>query len=124
MRLTKVLVILGIVLGSGYFLVTRFLLPTQETWVHGTWWYADSAGKVIEGPDKDGMLFHPNGTVDLIHGSRAAYLHCVYTAVVTGEINMKCKVRGQNREMIFVIGPDKKSLASVEDYDGGAYIKE
>ena len=27
-------------------------------------------------------------------------------------------------EGIILEGPDKKSLASVEDYDGGAYIKE
>lgn len=124
MKIIKFMVILAIVGGAGYYGVKKYLLPADASWVHGTWWYANSSGQIITGSDKDGMLFRPDGTVDLVDGSRSRYLSCVYTDLVDREIRVKCEVRGKAKELVFLIKDNHSKLANVDDPDDGYYVKE
>jgi hypothetical protein len=124
MKLIKFVIFMAVIVGAGYYGVTNYLLPGSATWVHGTWWYANSSGEIITGKDKDGMVFKPNGTVDLVDGSRKPYLSCVYTDVVEGEIGVECKVRGEVKEFVFQVRDNRSKLASTEDPDHGFYVKE
>lgn len=124
MKALKNIIILAAILLGGYYIALKYLLPVDEQWLHGTWSYANSNGQIVTGKNKDGMHFHANGTVDLIDGKSKPYLHCVYTALVDKEVRMQCTVRGKQREMIFIIGQNKNSLANIDDPDKGAYIKK
>jgi hypothetical protein len=124
MRLMKSVAVLAVVCGVGYYGITKYFLPGDAYWVHGTWWYADSSGRIVTGKDKDGMVFGPDGSVDLVDGSRNRYLGCVYTDLVDREIRVKCEMKGKTRELIFLINDDNTQLANVDDPDSGFYVKE
>ena len=93
----------------------------DSRWLLGTWWYANSAGQIIEGKDKDGMLFRSDGTVDLIDESANPYLNCTFTDRFPGKIRIDCIVRNEPRALIFVIAADRTRLARVGDVDKGFY---
>ncbi|MDJ0711672.1 MAG: hypothetical protein QNJ14_14875 [Woeseiaceae bacterium] len=93
----------------------------SDDWIYGTWWYADSSGRIVEGKDKDGMRFASDGTVDLIYGSGKTYLTCRYAVVTDAQLNVDCIVRGEERRLKFVIDSDQQRLAAVEDKDNGFY---
>ena len=123
MKAIKIIIILAVIGGAGYYVVNNYLLPTQAKWLHGTWWYADKAGNVIQGKDKDGMVFYPDGTVELVYGNGKPYLNCVYTTVVENEVRVECEVRGKTTELAFAIENNGAKLANLEDKDGGGYIR-
>lgn len=104
-------------------LATSASLGAETSWIHGTWWYADAGGNVLEGDDKDGMVFRSDGTVDLVDQSGTPYLNCVYSNGVPWELSVKCLVRGEVRELLFRIGKDRDKLANTRDTDGGAYVR-
>ncbi len=95
----------------------------SNDWILGTWWYADSSGRIIEGEDKDGMRFARDGSVTLVYGSGKAYLTCQYSIPTNAELIVDCIVRGEKRRLAFVIDPDRKQLANVEDRDKGFYMR-
>ena len=93
----------------------------DNAWLLGTWWYADSSGRIVEGEDKDGLRFRSNGTVDLVYGSGKAYLSCTYTDGFAGKLRIDCIVRDQPRALIFLVDAERTRLANVEDIDKGFY---
>lgn len=123
MKAIKVLIFLAVIGVTGYFAFNKYFLPTQATWLHGNWWYSDAQGNIVEGQDKDGMVFHPNGAVDLVYGSGKAWANCVYTTLVDREVRVKCEIRGKPQELIFIIRNDRTRLASVDDKEGGGYVR-
>ena len=116
LNMLRTLVLLSIVAWSA--------TVAAEDWIHGTWWYADSSGRVIEGEDKDGMRFAQEGTVDLIYGSGNAYLTCKYALVTEAQLDLDCIVNGKKRRLRFVIDPSHRQLANVEDTDNGFYRRD
>jgi len=123
MKVIRTLVVLTVLGGAGYYVAKNYLLPTKETWLHGTWWLADAQGKIIEGKGKDGMVFHPNGTIDLVRGSGEPYFSCVYTTVVKGQVHVECVVRGEKKELVFQIENNRSRLARLNNDDGAGYIR-
>lgn len=123
MKVRKWLIIPAIFGSLGYYTINNYVFAADTSWLHGTWWYADAKGNIIEGKDKDGMLFQPNGTVDLIYGSGKPYLHCAYTAQVADEVQVKCEVRGKSKEMTFRVNKEHSKIANVDDKDGGGYVR-
>lgn len=96
----------------------------DQSWLIGdTWWYAHSDGQILEGEDKDGMVFKSNGNVDLVNEVGKAYLTCSYTDRVPGQIRITCIVRGELRRLGFIINADKTHLAGIEDTDHGFYTR-
>lgn len=96
----------------------------DRSWLYGdTWWYAHSDGQILEGKDKDGMVFKSNGNVYLVNELGKAYLTCSYSDRVAGQIRIRCIVRGEPRELGFIINADKTRLAGIEDTDHGFYTR-
>ena len=104
-------------------MLTWSLANASDDWLYGTWWYADSTGRVVEGEDKDGMRFAPDGIVNLIYGSGNAYLSCQYSVVTDAQLNVDCIVRGKKRRLKFVIDTSRNLLANIEDTDNGFYTR-
>lgn len=95
------------------------IAQTAGDWIIGTWWYADASGEIVEGDDKDGMVFSSDGSVKLVDGTGEPYLTCRY---VTGtDVRVNCEIRGQLRLMTFRIDGARSRLANVEDEDEGYY---
>lgn len=95
----------------------------SDDWIYGTWWYADSSGRIVEGKDKDGMRFTRDGIVSLIYGSGKVYLTCQFSVVTDAQLDVECIVRGQKRRLKFVIDPSHGQLANIEDTDNGFYTR-
>ena len=110
-------------LGLASLLLLTSATHADNSWLHGTGWYADSAGRIVEGEDKDGMHFEAGGTVYLIYGSGKPYLRCRYATVTAAQLNLDCTVRGEPRRLKFVIDPSRTQLANVEDTDNGFYTR-
>jgi len=119
--------------------VTRCILPTllltglalmatsalaENDWVYGTWWYAHASGDLMEGDDKDGMVFKPDGTVDLVDENAKPWLTCTYEFRTAIQINLDCLVRGKSRQLKFLINEDRSRIANVEDTDNGFYRRK
>ena len=113
--------------GFNLAVAVAFLLPltavhAENDWLHdGTWWYADSAGQIVEGDQKDGMVFRRDGTVDLVYGNGKVWLNCGYTFRTEIQINLNCIVRGEARKVMLVVSEDRTRIANVEDVDDGFY---
>lgn len=93
----------------------------DNDWVYGTWWYAHANGQILEGDDKDGMIFRRDGTVDLIDENAKTWLTCHYRFQTAIQINLDCTVRGESRQLRFLVNADRSRLAGVEDTDNGFY---
>jgi len=90
-------------------------------WILGAWWYAHSNGEIMEGDDKDGMVFKADGTVDLVDENAKPWLNCTYSFPTAIQINLDCLVRGKPRQLKFLINEDRTQIANVEDTDNGSY---
>ena len=112
-----------LVLVSAACLAAAGPLRADDSWIHGIWWYADADGLVFEGDDKDGMVFKPDGSVDLVDEFRRPYLNCVYSNGIPWELSVKCVVRGEVKELTFRVGDDRDKLSAMADPDGGGYVR-
>ena len=90
-------------------------------WLYGTWWYAHADGQILEGEDRDGMVFKPDGTVDLVDENAKPWLSCTYSFRTAIQINLDCLVRGKPRQVKFLLNEDRTRIANVEDTDNGFY---
>jgi len=95
----------------------------DETWLHGTWWYATADGDILEGKDKDGMVLKPDGTVDLVNESGQPYLRCTYIYSSNKVLRVDCIVSGQRRALRFLVDATRTRLSGVEDPDKGFYTR-
>ena len=93
----------------------------DNAWVYGTWWYAHADGSFMEGEDRDGMVFKPDGTVDLVDENAKPWLTCRYAFRTAIQINLECQFRGKFRELRFLINENRTQIANVEDTDNGFY---
>jgi hypothetical protein len=86
--------------------------------VHGEWGY--KIDKV--GEKRDFMVFHPNGTVDLLNSRKKKMLTCAY--VTWGEtLSMECEVKGEKMEFEYFVSEDKKKLENVDASKRSVYLK-
>lgn len=93
----------------------------DNNWLYGTWWYASADGQYLEGDDKDGMVFKPDGTVDLVDENAKPWLTCSYHFRTAIQINLDCVWRERPRQLRFLINEDRTQIANVEDTDNGFY---
>lgn len=93
----------------------------DDGWIYGTWWYAHADGQYLEGPDKDGMVFRRDGTVDLVDENAKPWLTCTWELRTAVQVNLDCQVRGKSRQLRFLINEDRSQIANVEDTDNGFY---
>lgn len=95
----------------------------DNDWLIGTWWYANSTGRVIEDEDKDGMVFDRDGSVALVYGSGNPYLRCEYRTPGDADLLVECRVREQTKTFKFAINRDRTRLSNVDDSDRGFYVR-
>ena len=114
----RIVVLIGVLAGA---CSTSNTAAADIEWLYGTWWYANSDGQLLEGEDKDGMVFKRDGTVDLIDENAKPWLTCTYVFRTAIQINLDCLYRGKSRQLRFLINEDRTRIANVEDTDNGFY---